>query len=50
MGSAEEIKTFTSAVIDHKSFLNIKGYLDHAKQDSSCEILVGGECDDRLGL
>ena len=45
--SAEDLKTFASAVIDHKSFLNIKGYLDHAKQDPTCEILTGGECDDR---
>jgi len=49
IGSAEDRKSFTSAVIDHKSFLNIKSYLEHAKQDPSCEILTGGECDDSVG-
>ena len=48
IGSAEDTKSFTSAVIDEKSFSKIKSYIEFAKEDSSCEILAGGVCDDRL--
>ena len=47
IGSAEDTKSFTSAVIDAKSFSKIKSYIEFAKEDSSCEILAGGVCDDR---
>ena len=47
IGSAEDTKSFTSAVIDAKSFSKIKSYIEFAKDDSSCEILAGGVCDDR---
>eukprot|EP00116_Pleurobrachia_bachei_P010814 sb/3471076/ len=49
VGSAEDIPTFTSAVIDEKSFAKISSYIDHARSDPSCEILIGGECDDSVG-
>jgi len=49
IGSPEDVKSFTSAVIDDKSFNKIKNYIEFAKDDSSCEILVGGDCDDSVG-
>lgn len=49
IGPAEDPTSFTSAVIDANSFNKIKGYLEHAKSDPTCEILAGGECDDSVG-
>ncbi|XP_063680792.1 delta-1-pyrroline-5-carboxylate dehydrogenase, mitochondrial-like [Bolinopsis microptera] len=49
IGSAEDAKSFTSAVIDAKSFSKIKSYVDFAREDSSCEIIAGGVCDDSVG-
>lgn len=45
--SAEDFSAFTSAVIDAKSFKNIKGYLEFAHSSSDVDILVGGGADDR---
>lgn len=50
MGDVDDFSNFMSAVIDQKSFDNIKSYIDHAKQDSSCEIIAGGEYDDKVGF
>ncbi|XP_064385125.1 delta-1-pyrroline-5-carboxylate dehydrogenase, mitochondrial-like [Halichondria panicea] len=47
--SAEDFRSFTSAVIDAKSFKNIKGYLDFAHSSSDCNVLVGGNADDSVG-
>jgi len=49
IGSAEEIDTFTSAVIDKNSFAKISGYLDYANNSDECEVLVGGTADDSVG-
>ena len=49
MGAANEFSNFLSAVIDKKSFDNIKSYVDHAKESSDHEILAGGVCDDSVG-
>jgi len=48
MGDVEDFTNFIGAVIDRKAFDRIKGYIDHAKQDKDCEIIAGGECDDKL--
>jgi 1-pyrroline-5-carboxylate dehydrogenase len=48
MGDPEDFTNFMGAVIDRKAFDRIKAYIDHAKQDPSCEIIAGGECDDKL--
>ena len=47
MQSAEDFTSFTSAVIDAKSFKNIKGYLEFAHSSSDVDVLVGGTADDR---
>jgi 1-pyrroline-5-carboxylate dehydrogenase len=49
MGSAANISNFMTAVIDKRSFDNIKGYIDRANARDSCDILIGGGCDDSVG-
>lgn len=49
MGSVEDFRNFINAVIDEKSFDNIKSYIDAAKMDPKCQILVGGKCDKKTG-
>jgi 1-pyrroline-5-carboxylate dehydrogenase len=49
MGTVEDFSNFINAVIDEKSFISIKRYIDQAKKDPRCKILVGGKCDDREG-
>jgi len=47
VSTPEDFRSFTSAVIDAKSFKNIKGYLQFAHSDPNCDVLVGGNADDR---
>lgn len=49
MGSIENFTNFINAVIDEKSFENIKGYIDKAKKSKDAEIVVGGVCDKSKG-
>jgi 1-pyrroline-5-carboxylate dehydrogenase len=49
MGTTEDFSNFVNAVIDEKSFDNIKRYLDQAKKDKGVKILVGGNCDKTKG-
>jgi 1-pyrroline-5-carboxylate dehydrogenase len=49
MGTVEDFSNFINAVIDEKSFTNIKTYIDNAKKDDKAEIWVGGKCDKKLG-
>ncbi len=49
MGTTEDFTNFVNAVIDEKSFNSIKQYIDIAKKDKSCKILVGGKCDSKNG-
>lgn len=49
MGTVEDFTNFVNAVIDEKSFNNIKKYIDNAKKDTKAEILVGGKCDSKEG-
>ena len=49
MGSVEDFTNFVNAVIDEKSFDNIKRYIDNAKNDPGAKILVGGNCDKSKG-
>ncbi|OIR00707.1 1-pyrroline-5-carboxylate dehydrogenase [mine drainage metagenome] len=49
IGSVEDFSNFINAVIDEKSFNNIKSYIDNARKDPKAEILVGGKCDKREG-
>ncbi len=49
MGTVEDFTNFINAVIDEKSFNNIKRYIDNAKKDPKAEIWVGGKCDSKEG-
>jgi 1-pyrroline-5-carboxylate dehydrogenase len=49
MGCSTDFSNFMCAVIDKKSFDNIKTYLDRAKAASDAEVIVGGGCDDSKG-
>eukprot|EP00484_Ammonia_sp_Unknown_P028253 CAMPEP_0197026722 /NCGR_PEP_ID=MMETSP1384-20130603/6753_1 /TAXON_ID=29189 /ORGANISM="Ammonia sp." /LENGTH=576 /DNA_ID=CAMNT_0042455441 /DNA_START=18 /DNA_END=1748 /DNA_ORIENTATION=+ len=49
VGQPDEFDSFMTAVIDGNAFNSIKEYIEHAKADSSCSILVGGGCDDSKG-
>jgi 1-pyrroline-5-carboxylate dehydrogenase len=49
VGPVEDFGNFVNAVIDEKSFDNIKGYIDRAMTDSKAEIIVGGTADKSKG-
>ena len=49
VGDIANFQNFLGAVIDAKSFKNIKGYIDYARQTHGGEVWLGGECDDREG-
>jgi 1-pyrroline-5-carboxylate dehydrogenase len=49
MGTVEDFTNFVNAVIDEKSFDNIKRYIDNAKNDPNVKIIVGGNCDKSKG-
>ena len=49
MGTVEDFSNFINAVIDEKSFNNIKRYIYNAKKDEKAEIWVGGKCDKKEG-
>jgi len=49
MGGPEDFRNFVNAVIDEVAFEKIASYIDHAKNDPTCEILVGGNYDKSVG-
>lgn len=49
VGDVEEVDTFMGAVIDEKSFKNIKRFIDIAKTSNEAQILAGGSCSDEVG-
>jgi 1-pyrroline-5-carboxylate dehydrogenase len=49
MGSPEDFTNFINAVIDEVAFEKIAAYIDHAKNDPSCEIIAGGNYDKSVG-
>ncbi|HEV7628812.1 MAG TPA: L-glutamate gamma-semialdehyde dehydrogenase, partial [Streptomyces sp.] len=49
MGDVSDLSNFIGAVIDERAFAKNSAAIDHAKQDPSCEIVVGGEYDDSVG-
>ncbi|MEC7114024.1 MAG: aldehyde dehydrogenase family protein, partial [Bacteroidota bacterium] len=46
MGTPADPTNFVGAVINRRSFDNIKSYIDSAKQSPDADILCGGGCDD----
>lgn len=49
VGDVSDFTNFMGAVIDQRSFDNIKSYLDYAKNSTEATILAGGNCDNRVG-
>lgn len=49
MGTVENFTNFINAVIDEKSFDNIKSYIDKTRKSKDAEIVVGGNCDKTEG-
>ena len=49
VGDPKDFSNFMSAVTDKKSFDNIVGYIERAKQDTGCEVITGGTYDDSTG-
>ena len=49
MGDVCNFTNLMNAVIDQKSFNNIKGYLDYAQESKDADIIIGGGCDDSTG-
>ncbi|CVK19252.1 L-glutamate gamma-semialdehyde dehydrogenase [Sporomusa sphaeroides] len=49
MGDVCDFTNLVNAVIDKKSFQNIKNYIDYVKESPDAEIIMGGDCDDSVG-
>jgi len=49
MGTVEDFSNFINAVIDEKSFDNIKGYIERANGSDKAEVIMGGKCDKSEG-
>ena len=49
MGGPEDFRNFINAVIDEPAFEKISSYIDHAKNDPTCEIIAGGKYDKSKG-
>lgn len=49
VGDVADFDNFMGAVIDRKSFENIKNYIAVARASSTAKVWLGGECDDRVG-
>jgi 1-pyrroline-5-carboxylate dehydrogenase len=49
VGTVEDFSNFVNAVIDEKSFENIREYIDRAAKDPKAKILVGGTADKSKG-
>ncbi len=49
VGDVRDFGNFMGAVIDRKAFGTITGYIEHARQDPSCEVVFGGGYDDAVG-
>lgn len=49
MGDPADLSHFMGAVIDRPSFDKIGGYIDHAREASDSEVVLGGGRDDSVG-
>jgi 1-pyrroline-5-carboxylate dehydrogenase len=49
MGSPEDFGNFINAVIDERAFDKISSYIDHVRESSDAEFLVGGNYDKSKG-
>jgi len=49
VGPPEDFTNFVNAVIDERAFNKITDYIEYAREDSSADIVYGGEYDDSSG-
>lgn len=49
MGTTEDPSNFINAVIDHRAFDKLSGYINQAKKDKDAEIIIGGGYDNSKG-
>jgi len=49
VGDIQDFRNFMGAVIDANSFNKLKTAIEAAQADSTCEVVLGGECDDSAG-
>ena len=49
VGDVRDPMNFVNAVIDEKSFDNVKSYIDFAKKADDAKVVLGGECDKSVG-
>jgi 1-pyrroline-5-carboxylate dehydrogenase len=49
MGDVSDFSNFMGAVIDKAAFTRIAGRIDGARSDSKCQLVAGGDTDDRDG-
>ena len=49
MGDPTDFANFMGAVIDERSFRKISGYLESAREDPSCTVMLGGNADRSVG-
>ena len=49
IGDCNDFTNFMTAVIDEKAFNKITGYIERAKNDAECSIVVGGGSDNSKG-
>ncbi|VAW40691.1 Delta-1-pyrroline-5-carboxylate dehydrogenase, partial [hydrothermal vent metagenome] len=49
MGTTRDFSNFINAVIDERSFDNIKDYIDYASLADDAEVIMGGKCDKSVG-
>jgi 1-pyrroline-5-carboxylate dehydrogenase len=48
-GDVCDFRNFMGAVIDRTAFDRIAGYIGEARSSPTAEVVIGGECDDRVG-
>ncbi|MBI5364169.1 MAG: L-glutamate gamma-semialdehyde dehydrogenase [Planctomycetes bacterium] len=49
MGDVRDFKNFVGAVIDARSYAKLKGAIDAARASKAAKVVLGGECDDKVG-
>ena len=48
-GQPNDTRSFSSSVIDERSFDRVSGFIERARQNPKCSIIVGGGCSKEVG-
>ena len=49
VGDVTDFRTFMGAVIDRAAFDKVAGYIEHARSSPEADVVIGGQCDDKVG-